>query len=176
MSMTLEGVSSNRDHWRAEDCSIAKTFKVVGSRSTMLLVREAFYGTKRFADFADRAGVTEATASARLKQLVDDGIFEKRQYEATGARTRFEYVLTEKGRDLLPVILAMMNWGDRYLQTDVAPVQVSDRSTGMPVSVAVLSEDGSEVGPNNLTVHFVGAKKEPAAARTQAPIDGEPTL
>jgi DNA-binding HxlR family transcriptional regulator len=136
MSMKLDGPLADRGRWQATECSIDKAMGVVGSRTAMLLIREAFYGTSRFDDFADRVGVTDAVAAARLKELVGHGIFAKRPYREAGQRTRYEYALTQMGRDLFPAVLALMQWGDKYLQSDGGPLAVVD-DAGRPVRVEV---------------------------------------
>lgn len=151
MPMTLDGTLADRDSWRATRCSIDLALSVVGTRSAMLLLREAFYGTTRFHDFADRVGVTEAVAAARLRELVDVGIFEKRPYRDDGQRTRHEYLLTDMGRGLLPVLIALMQWGDEFLQDDGGPLRVS-AGDGEPVTVRVCTVDGSEVPLEGLHV------------------------
>lgn len=148
--MKLEGPLADRGRWQADACSIDKAMGVVGSRSAMLMIREAFYGTTRFDDFASRVGVTDAVAAARLKDLARHGIFEKRPYRQPGQRTRYEYALTEMGRALLPAVLALMQWGDKYLQADGGPLEVVD-GEGEPVRVDVRS--GNEVvGDDDLHV------------------------
>jgi DNA-binding HxlR family transcriptional regulator len=118
----------------------------------MLLLREAFYGTTRFHDFATRIGITDAAAATRLKELTEIGIFEKRPYREEGQRTRHEYHLTDMGRALLPAVLALMQWGDAYLQDDGGPIRVVEDSTGAPVLVQVSNPDGSEVPLEELRV------------------------
>src|SRR5215218_9345385 len=118
----LEGGLADRDAWSAHDrCSIGRAMQVVGTRSAMLLMREAFYGTRRFDDFAARVGITEAAAAKRLRELVDAGLLERTPYREPGQRTRHEYRLTGMGRDLLPAALALMQWGDGYLAGEEGP-------------------------------------------------------
>ena len=81
----------------------------------MLIMREAYYGTTRFDDFAHRVGITKAAASARLSELVDLGLLTRRPYREPGQRIRDEYVLTEAGIDFMPVVWAMFQWGQRHL-------------------------------------------------------------
>src|ERR1700759_1543038 len=88
---------------------------VLGTKSAMLIMREAYYGTTRFDDFAQRIGVTKAAASARLSELVDLGLLMRQPYREPGQRTRDEYVLTEAGIDFMPVVWAMFVWGQRHL-------------------------------------------------------------
>ncbi|GAA4482153.1 helix-turn-helix domain-containing protein [Rhodococcus olei] len=142
----LEGFLADRDAWRATHCSIGRAMGVVGTRSAMLILREAYYGTTRFDDFAERVGITEAVASARLKELTAEGLFERSPYKEPGQRTRYEYLLTEKGRDLLPAVLALMQWGDKYLHGGRGgPIGMRDDLTGEPVRVEVRSASGREV-------------------------------
>ncbi|MBP2209944.1 DNA-binding HxlR family transcriptional regulator [Rhodococcus ruber] len=138
----LEGFLADRDAWQTTQCSIAKAMDTVGTRSAMLILREAYYGTRRFDDFTRRVGVTEAVAAARLREMTAEGLFERRPYKEPGQRTRYEYALTEKGRDLLPVVLALQQWGDKYLQAERgAPLGLSDDTTGDPVRVEVRSAE-----------------------------------
>jgi DNA-binding HxlR family transcriptional regulator len=95
---------------RSDRCSIARALDVVGTRSALLLMREAFYGTTRFDDFVRRVEIIEAVAATRLKELVAAGLMVRRPYQEAGQRTRFEYHLTELGRDLLPAAFALRQW------------------------------------------------------------------
>jgi DNA-binding HxlR family transcriptional regulator len=94
---------------------MAAALEVVSTRSAFLLLREAFYGTTRFEDFAARVGISEASAAARLRELVDHGLLEREPYQEPGQRTRHGYRLTAMGADLLPTLVALMQWGDRWL-------------------------------------------------------------
>ncbi|MFS8096919.1 helix-turn-helix transcriptional regulator [Lentzea alba] len=152
MPMQLNGPLADLDRWRPDGCSIALALDVIGTRSAMLLVREAFYGTTRFDGFVRRVGITEAVAAKRLKGLVESGVLEKRPYQEPGARTRYEYVLTEMGNALLPVIVALMQWGDEYLQEDDGPLRVVSAETGEPVAVRISSSDVDSFEPENLAL------------------------
>src|SRR3954452_5653628 len=152
-TVQLQGRLSDRGSWRATRCSIDKALGVVGTRSALLLMREAFYGTRRFDDFASRVGITEAVAAARLKELVEAGLLARRPYREPGQRTRYEYVLTEMGRDLAPAALALMQWGDRYLTGERgAPLELTHADCGAPVHVEVRCESGHEVTLGELSV------------------------
>ncbi|MER6461940.1 winged helix-turn-helix transcriptional regulator [Streptomyces sp. NPDC001288] len=94
-------------------CSIARTVDLLGDHWTPLVVREAFYGIRRFDEFQRELGIARNTLTDRLRHLVDAGILERRPYEAEPPR--YDYVLTEKGRDLFAVLAAMSAWGDRWL-------------------------------------------------------------
>jgi DNA-binding HxlR family transcriptional regulator len=167
MAMTLEGLLADRSRWQADDCSIGKAMDVIGTRSAILLIREAYYGTTRFDDFVERVGITDAVAAARLKQLVGAGILDKQPYREPGKRTRYEYVLTPMGRDLLPAVLALMQWGDKYLQPNGGPLHVVERGTGVPVTIRPLSSSGQDVGLDDLAVvsndEWLAARREQPA-------------
>src|SRR3954466_2429431 len=113
MYMTvLQGSLADRDSWSAiGHCPVEKTMALVGTRSAMLIMREAYYGTTRFDDFARRVGITKAATSARLTELVTAGMLQKRPYQEHGQRVRDEYVLADAGQDFMPVVWAMFEWG-----------------------------------------------------------------
>src|SRR5277367_4554820 len=104
-TVRLTGDLDPREGWKAERCTIAKAIDVVSTRSAILILREAFYGTTRFDDFAERVGISEPVAAARLRELVDDGLLERAPYRVAGQRTRMAYRLTDKGAELLPVLV-----------------------------------------------------------------------
>lgn len=110
-------------------CSIARTLDVVGEWWTMLIVREAVRGTTRFDDFHRRLGIARTVLKARLDRLVEAGILEKRPYSEHPPRS--EYVLTERGMDLVPVLIALMQWGDKWGGHEAAPpVELVHRTCG----------------------------------------------
>jgi DNA-binding HxlR family transcriptional regulator len=102
--MTLPSTYSDRN------CSLARTLEVVGERWTLLIVRDAFYGIRRFGDFAAQLGIPRAVLTSRLKSLVEKGVL-SRDSDAAG---NVEYRLTDKGIALWPVLRAMMSWGDEF--------------------------------------------------------------
>jgi DNA-binding HxlR family transcriptional regulator len=119
----------------------------------MLLMREAQYGTTRFDDFARRAGITEKVAATRLRELVDAGLLARRPYREPGSRTRHEYVLTPAGAELAPVLLALMQWGDRHLTgQDGPPLRLRHSGCGAPLAVQIRCEQGHEVPLDDITV------------------------
>jgi DNA-binding HxlR family transcriptional regulator len=141
-----------RDRWKADECSIGRALEVVGTRSTLLILREAFYGTARFDDFAERAGVSEPVAAARLREMVGNGLLERVLYQEPGHRARQGYRLTEKGAELLPVLTALMQWGDRWLTSAGGPVAILHRECGEPVQAELRCTAGHrpEVGELDL--------------------------
>jgi DNA-binding HxlR family transcriptional regulator len=95
--------------YTAESCPIARSLEIVGERWTLLVVRDAFYGVRRFSDFRAHLGIPKAVLSERLSLLVDEGVFAK----TAGSGGRDEYVLTPKGRGLWPTIWSLVSWGNQ---------------------------------------------------------------
>jgi DNA-binding HxlR family transcriptional regulator len=94
------------------ECSIANALAIVGERWSLLAMREVFFGARRFDQIVHNTGASRDILAARLRKLVDAGVLEKQQYEVHPPR--YEYVLTESGRALQPVLISLMEWGDRY--------------------------------------------------------------
>ena len=131
----MTGALDPRDGWTADPCSIAMALEVVSTRSAFLILREAFFGTTRFDDFAKRAGISEPVAADRLRRLVDEGLLEREDYREPGQRTRQSYRLTDKGAELLPVLAALMQWGDRWLDEAGGSVELRHSECGERVRV-----------------------------------------
>src|SRR3954462_3260817 len=112
-AIRMTGTLEPRGSWTADRCTIAKSLDVLTTRSAFLILREAFYGTARFDDFAQRVGISEPVTAARLRELVEQGLLEREDYREPGQRTRQRYRLTEKGADLFPALAALMQWGDK---------------------------------------------------------------
>src|SRR3954447_26074302 len=146
----LTGRLDPRSGWSADRCSIAKSLDVVSARSAFLILREAFYGTTRFDEFAERVGLSESVTAARLRELVEEGLLEREAYREPGQRTRHQYRLTPKGADLLPVLIALMQWGDRWLHDDGGPVELRHRDCGERVGVELRCAAGHQVGDGEL--------------------------
>ncbi|GAA2287709.1 helix-turn-helix domain-containing protein [Actinomadura luteofluorescens] len=156
MSAVMEGPLADLGSWEPADCSLVKALEVVGTRSALLLLRECYYGTTRFGSFAQRVGITERAAANQLRHLTEAGLLAKRPYRDEGDRTREEYVLTEKGRDLLPVVLGLIQWGDKYLHNDRPPVLHVEHDTGAAVRVELRSEAG-----NPVALEEIGVRRNP---------------
>ena len=149
-TLELTGVLDPREGWVAERCSIARALEVVSARPSFLLMREAFYGTSRFDDFAERVGISEPAAARRLRELVDAELLEREDYREPGQRTRQHYRLTQKGADLFPVLVALMEWGDRWCNGGSGPIELAHAGCGAPVGVELRCAEGHVVTPNEL--------------------------
>jgi DNA-binding HxlR family transcriptional regulator len=151
-TVRLTGELEPRSGWKAERCTIAKSLDVVSTRSALLIMREAFYGTTRFDDFAERVGISQPVAAARLRELVEEGLLEREDYREPGQRTRQQYRLTPKGADLFPVLAALMKWGDRWLDDRGGPIELLHRDCGEPVEVSLHCAAGHEVRSDEIDV------------------------
>src|SRR5688572_10322150 len=113
------------------NCSLAQTLDVIGERWTLLILRDAFFGIRRFDDFQRDLGIARNILSTRLRRLVEEGILERRVVDAG----RAEYVLTDKGLDLQPVLLSMTHWGDKHRPHSKGKrVVFVDRATDRPIA------------------------------------------
>jgi DNA-binding HxlR family transcriptional regulator len=122
-------------------CSVAGTLAVVGEKWSLLVLREAFLGVRRFADFQRILGAPRAVLTDRLATLVEQGILRRVPYQAEGERQRHEYRLTGKGIDLYPTLVALMEWGDRHLD-DGGAMELHHRDCGARVHLTLTCEDG----------------------------------
>ena len=132
------------------NCSIARTLSVVGDRWTLLLLRDCFLGARRFDQFSESLGLSPHLLSTRLAKLVEAGVLERHPYQQKP--TRYEYRLTEKGRDLYPVIAGLVRWGDRWMAADEGPpVTLVHRDCGHATTpTLVCSECGDDIDPRNM--------------------------
>lgn len=126
-------------------CAIAQTLNQVGDWWTLLIVRDAMKGARRFSDFHESTGIAKNILTDRLNKLVDNGIMVREEVGVRGQRQ--EYVLTERGEALFPILMAMQQWGDKWIYgDDEAPVEVFDSRTGETLApIQVANESGKEV-------------------------------
>lgn len=131
-------------------CSIARALSVVGERWTVLILREAFNDVRRFDALHEHLGIARNVLAARLGGLVEEGVFERHRYQH--APPRYEYVLTDKGRALYPVILALLHWGDDWMAEEAGPpVRLSHRGCGQRTApITVCSECGEPLWPEEV--------------------------
>lgn len=128
-------------------CSVARTLAVVGDRWTLMILRDCFLGTRRFEHFQRQLGATPHVLSDRLRKLVEAGVLERVPYRERPRR--LEYRLTEKGRDLYPVIASLVRWGDRWQAGEAgAPLELHHRPCGHATTpTLVCSECGEPLDP-----------------------------
>jgi DNA-binding HxlR family transcriptional regulator len=134
-----------RSRYSAENCSVGRALDVVGSKWTLLVLREAFYGARRFEEFHDALGCARNLLADRLANLVEEGVLHRTTYREPGQRSRGEYRITDKGRELMTVVLALMDWGDRWAaDPDGPPVEVHHRDCGARVHAVLACDDGHD--------------------------------
>src|ERR1700746_1077291 len=114
---------------------MSKVLELLSTKTTFQVIRELFFGTTRFEDFAERIPTSATAVSRALKQLESAQIVARVPYQEPGKRARDEYRLTEAGEDLLPVFMSLVQWGDTYLQDRPAPLSFVDADTGRAVEV-----------------------------------------
>jgi DNA-binding HxlR family transcriptional regulator len=125
------------------NCSIARSLEVLGEKWTLLIVRDAFRGRTRFSEFTDSLGIARDILANRLATLVDFGVLARRPYRDAGEREREEYVLTDAGRELLPILAAFTAWGDRHRASEVGPtVLYEDAASGELAQLRFTTTDG----------------------------------
>ena len=152
-TVTLHAHLADRTTWSTEFCPIGRTMELVGTRSAMLLMREAYYGTTRFDDFAQRVGITENVAAARLRELTEAGLLRREPYREPGQRTRHEYRLTEMGRDLAPVVLGLFEWGAKHLPVaQRTPPRLRHDGCGADIHVGVTCGEHHDVPLREISV------------------------
>ena len=134
---------------RPVSCSIGRAMEILGERWTFLILRESFYGVRRFSDMQRNLGIARNILSTRLQMLVANGILERRLYQQEPPR--HEYRLTQAGRDLYPAIVTLMRWGDRHLSTD-PPVVLRHNSCGHEADpLLVCAHCHEELDPHEVT-------------------------
>jgi DNA-binding HxlR family transcriptional regulator len=133
--------------YEGQVCSVARTLELVGDRWTLLVIRDVVLGKHRFDQLLTSLGVASNVLTDRLNRLVADDILERVRYSERPER--FEYRLTQKGRELGVPLLALMQWGDRYV-SDKPPRIARRRGDRSPISVRLIAGDGSIVTPDEL--------------------------
>ena len=136
----------------ATQCNLARSFELIGDRWTLLILRSALYGVRRFDDLQSDLTIPRSVLANRLAGLVESGIMEKRNYREAGQRARVEYVLTKMGWALFLPFVAMTEWGDKWLGDGESPFTLNSKANGQRLRVALVDEQGrvakaSEIEP-----------------------------
>jgi DNA-binding HxlR family transcriptional regulator len=157
----MEVLSMSRD-----GCPVAGVLEIIGERWTVLVIREAFFGLRRFDDFHRAVGCARNILTARLARLVEHGVMQKVPYRDEGQRERFEYRLTPKGHELYPVIQSLRQWGDRWLSDGEGPLEVFHRECGGRVFAEVRCEHGhGPLAARETDAMAVARRRRPVRAR-----------
>jgi DNA-binding HxlR family transcriptional regulator len=149
----------------ARHCNLARSFELIGDRWTLLILRSALYGVRRFDDFQADLDIPRSVLSHRLAGLVETGIMERREYRAAGQRARVEYPLTAMGQALGLPFMAMTAWGDRWLGDGKSPLTLRARSTGRKLAVALVDERGKRAKADDVEMVIDAAvRRDPGKA------------
>jgi len=132
--------------YESGSCSIARAVESLGDRWTILILRDLFNGVHRFDDLLDHLGVSRDVLTRRLAVLLDEGLVERRPYREAGRRARADYHLTPAGRDLQPVLVALLQWGDAHRAgADGPPTRLEHRDCGGEVGIRLTCSEGHDV-------------------------------
>jgi DNA-binding HxlR family transcriptional regulator len=134
-----------------EACNLARAIDLIGDRWTLLILRSALYGVRRFDDFQSELGCPRTVLSGRLKKLVDAGLLTRKSYKAPGKRARPEYVLSATGLSLRPILIGLTQWGDAWLgQGEAPPISFTKAGSKSAIRAAFVDVEGREVRPDQI--------------------------
>ena len=133
-------------------CAIARTITAIGDRWSLLVLRQAAFGTTRFSEFRQKLGIASDVLTDRLQALVDHGVLERVAYQEEGSRTRTEYRLTDAGRDFQVVLGALGVWGREHLRSEADAGTHYRDPAGRPVHVAFVDEDGRVLADDEVSI------------------------
>jgi DNA-binding HxlR family transcriptional regulator len=157
----------SRKRFEKMNCAAAQALEQIGDWWTLLIVREALYGTKTFSGFQAHLGIAKNILTGRLEALVEHGVLTRRQTKPGAGR--YEYLPAEKGEALLPVLVALMQWGDMWVFGGKGPVEIIDSKDRRPVKqMAVEAFDGRGLGIRDLRFRPGSAASEETLARFRA--------
>ncbi|MFC5727815.1 MULTISPECIES: winged helix-turn-helix transcriptional regulator [Nocardioides] len=139
--------------WSVDNCTVGRAMAILGERWTVVVLREVFLGVRRFDDIRRHSGIPRQVLTNRLAMLVEQGLLQKVPYQVTGARSRLEYRLTPRGLELQPILLAIVQWGDRHLADPDGPaLEFVHRDCGEPVHVELRCSAGHALdNPSSVT-------------------------
>jgi DNA-binding HxlR family transcriptional regulator len=140
------------DALRHEPCAIARSVAVLGERWTFVILRQAFLGARRFEDYQAGTHIARNILAERLRALVEAGILDRRPYATSAARTLHEYRLTAKGLELYPILISLLQWGNRHGGfEDGPPMRLVHRSCGKETDPHfICSECGDSIDPREM--------------------------
>lgn len=157
----MPAVTPSSPQETSASCSIASTLAVVGDRWTVLVLRDIFRGVYRFSELQENLGIAKNLLSNRLAKLVKAGVLEKAPYQ--DRPVRYEYRLTDKGRDLSPALMALMGWGDRWMADGQPPTVLVHDKCGTPLEQRVECPDCEE----DITPRHIRSRPGPGRRNSQ---------
>jgi DNA-binding HxlR family transcriptional regulator len=149
-----------------DQCNLWKAFGLIGDRWTLVILRSALYGVRRFDDFQVELEIPRSVLSHRLAGLVELGILERREYRNDGQRARIEYPLTEMGSALGLPFMAMTEWSDRWIGKGTSPLTLRSKTSGQRFRVALIDEGGKPAGKDDVeSVVTLGSRQQAKIAK-----------
>jgi DNA-binding HxlR family transcriptional regulator len=143
------GVERPESNLERERCSIVDALDAIGDTWSVLVLRQLFFGIHRFNEIQDGLGISRSVLTDRLNRLVELGVIKTVPYQEPGHRARNEYRMTRKGVGLLPLMVALMQWGDEHVNADNPPVALHHRTTGERVKLELRTNSGP-IEPNDI--------------------------
>jgi DNA-binding HxlR family transcriptional regulator len=138
----------------AKRCNLARSFELIGDRWTLLILRSALWGVRRFDDLQADLDIPRSVLSNRLAGLVESGIMKRRDYREEGQRARVEYPLTRMGEALSLPFIAMTQWGDRWLDDGRPPLTLRSKVTGQKLRVRLVDERGRDARQSEVEIEI----------------------
>lgn len=137
-------------------CPVTKAMREIGDKWTLLIMRECFWGFRRFDDFQTNLNISKSVLTTKLNQMIELDLLEKQSYKETGKRTRYEYRFTQKGKDLTKIILSFLDWGNKYLVNEgEKTIKVVDKMTKKEVNIDILDHSGKRLKYRELEMQIV---------------------
>lgn len=136
-----------------DDCGAAMAAEILGDRWTLLIIREAFYGVKRYDDMLADLDAPRSVLTQRLKRLVENGILTREPYREQGARTRYAYVLSDTGKAFATTLIALIQWADANFRDKTPPIEIVDAKTGKTLKAALVNEDARTIPLDRVRVN-----------------------
>ena len=137
-------------------CPVSKAMKGLGDKWTLLIMRECFWGFRRFDDFQTNLNISKSVLTTKLNQMIEMELLEKRSYKETGKRTRYEYTFTQKGKDLTKIILSFLDLGNKYMVKEgEKTIKVVDKKSKKEVTIDILDSSGKRLKYRELEMKIV---------------------
>ena len=132
-------------------CPIVRSIEEIGDKWTLMIIRESFFGVSRFDEFQQGLNISKSVLTNRLNKLVQAGLLEKQAYQEENSRTRYEYVLTDKGADLQMLLVALQNWGNKHLVKEgEETIGLQEKKGSKEVKLRLLNSKGKKVKTEKL--------------------------
>lgn len=146
-------------------CNLWKAFELIGDRWTLVILRSALYGVRRFDDFQNELDVPRSVLSNRLARLVENGLMQRQEYREEGQRARIEYPLTKKGQSLGLSFTALTEWSDHWIGKGSGPLALRSKATGKKLFIALVDEHGNLARSDEVEMVINLPQRQPAKVK-----------